>query len=113
MPVIACPSEIESGPAPHSGEPSSEASFCAVSAPALTFEMMTVPLPDSCSPARKPENTLAEGHSLPFFAAIEEEEAQEEAVQQKVEKAATKQAEKEAKPRRHGLRRAQKDQEAK
>lgn len=41
--------------------------------------------------------TLAEGHSLPFFAAIEEEEQKEQAVQEKVDKAAAKQATKEAK----------------
>jgi large subunit ribosomal protein L23 len=41
--------------------------------------------------------TLAEGHSLPFFAAIEEEEQKEQAVQEKVDKAAAKQADKEAK----------------
>ena len=41
--------------------------------------------------------TLAKGHSLPFFAAIEEEEQQEQAVQEKVDKAAAKQATKEAK----------------
>lgn len=48
--------------------------------------------------------TLAEGNSLPFFAAIEEEEEKEKATQEKIEKAMQKQAEKEAKPRR-GLRR--------
>jgi large subunit ribosomal protein L23 len=48
--------------------------------------------------------TLAEGHSLPFFNAIEEEEQQEQATQEKIDKAAAKQAEKtaktESKPRR-------------
>lgn len=44
--------------------------------------------------------TLAKGHSLPFFAAIEEEEQKEEAIQEKVDKAAAKQAAKDAKPRR-------------
>lgn len=47
--------------------------------------------------------TLAKGHSLPFFNAIEEEEQKEQAVQEKVDKAAAKQASKEAKdskPRR-------------
>lgn len=38
--------------------------------------------------------TLKEGFSLPFFAAIEEEEKQEEATQKKINKAMTKQAEK-------------------
>jgi large subunit ribosomal protein L23 len=38
--------------------------------------------------------TLAEGHSLPFFNAIEEEEQKEQAVQEKVDKAAAKEAEK-------------------
>jgi large subunit ribosomal protein L23 len=54
--------------------------------------------------------TLAEGHSLPFFAAVEEAQEQEQAVQEKVDKAAAKQAEKEAKPARRGLRR-KKDEE--
>jgi len=48
--------------------------------------------------------TLAEGHSLPFFSAIEEEESKEQELQEKVDKAAAKQADKtakeEAKPRR-------------
>lgn len=48
--------------------------------------------------------TLAEGHALPFFDAIEEAEQKEEKIQEKVEKAAAKQAAKEAKPHR-GLRR--------
>jgi large subunit ribosomal protein L23 len=56
--------------------------------------------------------TLAEGHGLPFFAAIEEEEAKEEATQEKIEKAMTKQAAKDEKkttkrsflPRRGGAR---------
>jgi len=43
---------------------------------------------------RKAYVTLAEGFSLPFFNAIEEEEAKEEAVQAKIDKAAEKQAEK-------------------
>lgn len=41
--------------------------------------------------------TLAEGHSLPFFAAIEEEEQKEQATQEKIEKAVAKQAAKEEK----------------
>lgn len=41
--------------------------------------------------------TLAEGHSLPFFNAIEEEEQKEQAVQEKVDKAAAKQAAKDEK----------------
>ncbi|HVX48296.1 MAG TPA: 50S ribosomal protein L23 [Candidatus Saccharimonadales bacterium] len=47
--------------------------------------------------------TLAEGHSLPFFAAVEEEEQKEQKLQEQVDKAAAKQAakdEKSAKPRR-------------
>lgn len=50
--------------------------------------------------------TLAEGHSLPFFAAVEEAEEKEQATQEKLEKAAAKQAEKAdkpAKPARRGL----------
>lgn len=49
--------------------------------------------------------TLAEGHSLPFFAAVEEAEEQEKSVQEKVDKAAAKQAGKEDKKPRRGLRR--------
>lgn len=41
--------------------------------------------------------TLAEGQSLPFFSAIEEEEQKEQAVQEKVDKAAAKEAAKTAK----------------
>jgi large subunit ribosomal protein L23 len=41
--------------------------------------------------------TLAEGQSLPLFAADEEAEAKQGAIQEKVDKAAAKQAEKEAK----------------
>jgi large subunit ribosomal protein L23 len=48
--------------------------------------------------------TLAEGHSLPFFNAIEEEESKEQELQEKVDKAATKQAAKESKPGRRGFR---------
>ena len=55
------------------------------------------------SDMKKAYVTLEEGHSLPFFAAIEEEEAKEKATQEKVDKAADKQAKK-AQPRR-GLRR--------
>lgn len=40
---------------------------------------------------RKAYVTLAEGHSLPFFAAVEQEEAQEAKVQEKVDAAAAKQ----------------------
>ncbi len=47
--------------------------------------------------------TLAEGNSLPFFNAIEEEEQKEQEVQAKVDKAAAKQASKDAKPARRGL----------
>ncbi len=41
--------------------------------------------------------TLEEGHGLPFFDAIEEEEQKEQAAQEKFDKAAAKQAEKEEK----------------
>jgi hypothetical protein len=47
--------------------------------------------------------TLKEGFGLPFFAAIEEEEAQEEKVQEKIEKAAAKQAAKETKKGHRGI----------
>ena len=43
---------------------------------------------------RKAYVTLAEGQSLPIFAAIEEEDAKQEAVQEKVDKAAEKAAKK-------------------
>ena len=49
------------------------------------------------SDTKKAYVTLAEGNSLPIFAAIEEEEAKQEATQEKLDKAMTKQAEKEAK----------------
>lgn len=47
--------------------------------------------------------TLAEGQSLPFFAAIEEAEEQEQKTQEQFEKAAEKQAKKAAKPARKGI----------
>lgn len=56
--------------------------------------------------------TLEEGHSLPFFAAVEQEEQKEKATQEKMEKALSKQAGKEAKPKKHGLRRRSKADEA-
>jgi large subunit ribosomal protein L23 len=49
--------------------------------------------------------TLAEGHSLPFFDTVEEEDQKEQALQQKVDKAAAKQADKAEAPARRGLRR--------
>jgi ribosomal protein L23 len=49
--------------------------------------------------------TLKEGFSLPFFAAIEEEEKQEKESQAKIDKAMAKQSDKETKQRR-GFRRA-------
>jgi large subunit ribosomal protein L23 len=55
------------------------------------------------SDMKKAYVTLSEGHSLPFFAAIEEEEAKEKSTQERIDKAAEKQAKK-ATPRR-GLRR--------
>jgi large subunit ribosomal protein L23 len=61
----------------------------------------------SRSDIKKAYVTLAEGNSLPFFNAIEEEEQKEQEVQEKVDKAAAKQAskaakeaDKETKPRR-------------
>jgi large subunit ribosomal protein L23 len=63
----------------------------------------------SRSDMKKAYVTLAEGYSLPFFNAVEEEEQQEQAVQAKVDKAAAKQADKDAKPARRGIRRAKKD----
>jgi large subunit ribosomal protein L23 len=64
------------------------------------------------SDIKKAYVTLAEGHSLPFFEAVEEEEQKEEKLQEKFEKAAAKQAakaEKESKTRR-GLRRKKADE---
>lgn len=58
---------------------------------------------------RKAYVTLAEGNSLPFFAAVEEEEQKEEALQEKFDKAAEKQAKKtektseKASKERHGF----------
>jgi large subunit ribosomal protein L23 len=52
---------------------------------------------------RKAYVTLDKGFSLPFFAAVEEEEQKEQAVQEKIDKVAAKQtakAEKASKPRR-------------
>lgn len=49
------------------------------------------------SDTKKAYVTVAEGQSLPIFAAIEEEEAKQDATQEKIDKAAAKVAEKEAK----------------
>jgi large subunit ribosomal protein L23 len=57
--------------------------------------------------------TLAEGNSLPFFAAVEESEQQEAATQEKVEKAMAKKADKDAKPARRGILRKKADEETK
>jgi large subunit ribosomal protein L23 len=61
------------------------------------------------SDIKKAYVTLAEGNSLPFFNAVEEEEQKEQAVQQKVDKAAAKQAAKTDKPRR-GFRRSKSEE---
>jgi len=63
------------------------------------------------SDTKKAYVTLQKGHSLPFFAAIEEEEAKEQATQEKFDKAADKQAKKTA-PRR-GFRRKKAEDEDK
>jgi len=55
--------------------------------------------------------TLAKGHSLPFFAAVEEEEQKEQATQAKLEKAMAKEASKEAKPKRGVLRRRKSEED--
>jgi large subunit ribosomal protein L23 len=58
--------------------------------------------------------TLAKGHSLPFFAAVEEEEQKEQATQEKMDKVVAKQAAKEAKKEskpRLSLRRKKSDEE--
>jgi large subunit ribosomal protein L23 len=49
------------------------------------------------SDTKKAYVKLAEGHSLPIFAAIEEEEAKQEATQEKLDKVAAKVADKDAK----------------
>lgn len=56
--------------------------------------------------------TLAEGNSLPFFNAIEEEEQKVVETQEKIDKAAAKAAEKDAKPARRGLRRKKTEETA-
>jgi len=61
---------------------------------------------------RKAYITLAEGHSLPFFNAIEEEEQKEEELQTKVDKDASKQAAKADKPARRGFRLPKKNKPA-
>jgi large subunit ribosomal protein L23 len=55
------------------------------------------------SNVKKAYVTLKEGNSLPFFAAIEEEEAAEQETQAKIDKEMEKQAKKDDKPKR-GLR---------
>jgi len=58
--------------------------------------------------------TLAEGNSLPFFAAVEEEEQKEEKLQKQMDKAVAKQAAKaDKKPRLGGLRRKKDDKSSK
>lgn len=49
------------------------------------------------SDIKKAYVTLAKGNSLPFFAAVEEEEQKEQATQEKMDKVVAKQAAKEAK----------------
>lgn len=65
------------------------------------------------SDLKKAYVTLAEGNSLPFFAAVEEAEEQEKATQEQVDKA-VKKADKadDAKPARRGIRRSTKKEEA-
>ena len=53
--------------------------------------------PGSRSDFKKAYVTLAEGHALPFFDAIEEEEQKEQAAQEQFDKAAAKQAAKDEK----------------
>jgi large subunit ribosomal protein L23 len=61
---------------------------------------------------RKAYVRLAEGQSLPIFAAVEEAEAKEEATQSKIDKAVAKQADKEAKPaKRLSLKRSAKKED--
>ncbi|MDB5184545.1 MAG: ribosomal protein [Candidatus Saccharibacteria bacterium] len=65
------------------------------------------------SDVKKAYVTLAEGFSLPLFAAIDEAAAQEQETQEKIAKVTEKQAAKEAKPARRGLRRTAKKEEDK
>jgi large subunit ribosomal protein L23 len=68
------------------------------------------PVAGRTSDVKKAYVTLAKGQSLPFFAAIEEAEAEEAKVQEKVEKVSDKKAtDTEAKPARRGLRRIKKE----
>ena len=63
--------------------------------------------------SKKAYVTLAEGHSLPFFNAIEEEQEKEQASQEKFDKAVSKQVAKDSKPARRGiLRKKAKEEEA-
>lgn len=62
---------------------------------------------------RKAYVTLMEGHSLPFFDAVEEAEEKQDAIQTKVDKAAAKQADKAAKPARRGFHLHKKSDDAK
>jgi len=55
------------------------------------------------SDVKKAYVTLAKGQSLPFFEAVEEEEAKEEKLQEKIDQAAAKQAAKTEKKPRGGL----------
>ncbi len=59
---------------------------------------------------RKAYVTLEKGHSLPFFNAVEEEQAKQDATQAKVDKAASKQVEKTEK---RGLKLVKKSKESK
>ncbi|HET8992009.1 MAG TPA: 50S ribosomal protein L23, partial [Candidatus Saccharimonadales bacterium] len=56
------------------------------------------------SDIKKAYVTLKEGHNLPFFAAIEQEEEKEKAAQKQIDKAVSKQVTKEdkSKPKRFG-----------
>lgn len=58
---------------------------------------------------RKAYVTLREGHSLPFFEAIEEEEQQSAKIQEEM----AKKIEKDEKPKRRSVRRAKTDEENK
>ena len=61
------------------------------------------PVNGRTSDVKKAYVTLAEGQSLPLFAAEEEAQEKQQATQEKFDKVAAKQAEKEAKPARRGL----------
>jgi len=68
--------------------------------------------PGSRSDFKKAYVTLAEGHSLPFFDAIEEEEQKEQKTQEQFDKALAKEAEKEEKTAKKSAKKTEKSEAA-